>query len=383
MTKIRVLQFSSHDEDCGVGKYQEQFVKILQKEKGEIETKFFDSSPYKTRIMSPSELDEVMARLAKELASYDILHIQHEFGLYSSDEFKRLVDTAKELGKKVIVTAHTSPDFAFQYTRPGGVSLRSVLHVVRQKRRHEAFKVNHIEPMKRADAIIVHNQSTRNSLLRYGIAEDKIVMFTHPVPDHTNPLVSTEIATHLNKQPGDIIYATVGFLHRYKGIADAIKALNYLPSNYKLAIIGGMHPTSDEVSFYNDITDLINEQGLRDRVYITGFIKDDDRLNSLLRETDVCVYAYDRVYYASVSSGSLNLAFSNEKPVVAYPTDSFKEMNTDGQIVLTQTFAYYELARSLKALNVAKQTETVKKYAKKMSWTNATKELVTIYEKVV
>ena len=76
MSKIRVLQFSSHDEDCGVGKYQEQFVKVLQAG-GEVETKFFDSSPYKTRLMSPAELDEVMARLARELASYDGLHIQH------------------------------------------------------------------------------------------------------------------------------------------------------------------------------------------------------------------------------------------------------------------------------------------------------------------
>lgn len=382
MTKIKVLQFSPHDEDCGVGKYQEQFVKVLQADDAEIETTFFDSSPYKTRIMSPTELDATIDRLSQELKSYDILHIQHEFGLFSGDEFKRMVEAAKQLRKKVIVTAHTSPDFAFQFTRPGGVSLRSILHVVRQKRRHEAFKVNHIEPMKQADAVIVHNQSTRNSLLNYGLNEDKIIMFTHPVPDHTNPPVSTEIATNLHKQKGDVIYATVGFLHRYKGIADAVKALNYLPSNYKLAIIGGMHPTSDEVSFYNDIADLINEQGLRDRVYITGFVKDDDRLNSLIRETDVCVYAYDRVYYASVSSGSLNLAFSNERPVVAYPTDSFKEMNTDGQIVLAQTFAYYELARSLRALDVTAQTKTVKEYAKKMSWTNATKTLVSIYKKV-
>jgi glycosyltransferase involved in cell wall biosynthesis len=382
MSKIKVLQFSPHNEDCGVGKYQEQFVRVLQAKGGEVETDFFNSSPYKTRVMSPTELDEVMKQLAKKLDSYDILHIQHEFGLFSGDEFRRLVDTAKSLGKKVLVTAHTSPDFAFQFTRPGGVSLRSILHIVRQKRRHEAFKLNHIVPMKQADAIIVHNQSTRNSLLNYGISSDKIIMFTHPVPDHTNPAVSTEIAKRLDKQPGDVVYATVGFLHRYKGIADAIKALNYLPSNYKLAIIGGMHPTSDEVSFYNDIADLISDQGLGDRVYITGFVKDDDRLNSLIREADVCVYAYDRVYYASVSSGSLNLAFSNERPVVAYPTDSFKEMNTDGQIVLAQTFGYYELARSLKSLNVKKQTEIVKEYAKKMSWTNATKKLIEVYEQV-
>ena len=66
--------------------------------------------------------------------------------------------------------------------------------------------------------------------------------------------------------------------------------------------------------------------GPHDRVYITGYVKGDDTLNAMIRECDVCVYPYDRVYYSNVSSGSLNLSFANGRPLIAYPTATFKEM---------------------------------------------------------
>ena len=171
-------------------------------------------------------------------------------------------------------------------------------------------------------------------------------------------------------------------MSRHKGVTDAVQALRYLPDNYKLAIIGGLHPASDDLAFYAEITDLIDELDLRDRVYITGFIKDDERLNSLIRECDVCVYPYDGVSYASVSSGSLNLAFANGRPVVAYPTGSFMEANAFGQITLCQTFSSYELARELRKIDVKHQTELVNQYVEAFNWSKMTGTLKSLYKSV-
>ena len=78
---LRVLQFSPHDENCGVGKYQEQFVREVERttEHTGVYTEFFDSSPYKTRIMSDTDLEKEIGRLGKRLieGKFDILHIQH------------------------------------------------------------------------------------------------------------------------------------------------------------------------------------------------------------------------------------------------------------------------------------------------------------------
>jgi glycosyltransferase involved in cell wall biosynthesis len=188
----------------------------------------------------------------------------------------------------------------------------------------------------------------------------------------------------LCKQPGDIIYATVGFIHKFKGTEDAIRALKFLPDNYKLAIIGGMQPISDEVKFYNKIATLIDELNLKSRVYITGFIENDDRLNALIHETDVCVYPYDKVYYSQVSSGALNLAFANERAVIAYPTDGFKDINQEfGQIVLCDTFSYYELARELKRIDIPKQVEAGNFYGEAYSWPKTADLLISAYHNLL
>ncbi len=386
MSKIKVLQFSSRSSDnCGVGKYQENFVHEFDQWPDKIETKFFDSSPYKTRVMNQDELDETLDRLKMELENYDILHIQHEFGLYSGDEFAQIVDAAKEIDKKVVVTVHLSPALAFKFKPREGIGPRSIVNVLRQKRLHGIFKKRHIEAFKKADLLFTHNNGTTSSLVAYGIDKEKIIQFNHPVLPFTRPKIkSTEIADNLNKKSGDIIYATIGFMHKYKGIEDAVRALKYLPDNYKLAIIGGMQPISDEVNIYNTIATLIDALGLKDRVYITGYVDDDDRLNALIREVDICVYAYNNKYYGQVSSGALNLAFANQRAVIGYPTDSFKEMNKEfGEIKLTTAAAYYELARELGRVDIKGQIAAGDKYAEAYSWPKIADVVIKAYRRLI
>lgn len=378
---VKILHFSSHDEDCGVGKYQENYLVGMNDAEG-VENKFFDVSPYQTRVMPPADMDKTMQRLAEELKNYDILHIQHEFGLYWFDQFKKIVETAKAAGKKVVVTVHLSPGFAIKPPKRKGLGPRSVLAYLRDKRNFLRMIEWHIEPMKRADVVIAHNEPTIQSLIAFGIDETRIKKMVHPVYSVPKPEESTEIREHLKRQDGDIIYCITGFLHRYKGITGAVRALKFLPPNYKLALIGGVKADSDEVTFEDKVTNLVDELGLHDRVYITGFVPDDDRLNALIQECDVCVYPYDREYYGSLSSGSLNLAFANERPVISYPTASLKETAalSNGALVLTETFAYYELARELMRIDLEKQRALSMTYAEKMAWPKMAQELAGLYQ---
>lgn len=380
---IRVLHFSSHDEDCGVGKYQENYLVGMNDQAG-VQNKFFDISPYQTRVMAPAEVDKVMDQLSGELKDYDILHIQHEFGLYWFDQFKKIVAAAKRVGKKVVVTVHLSPGFAIKPPARKGLGPRSMLAYARDKRNFLRMIDWHIEPMKQADLVIAHNELSIRSLIDFGVQESRIQKMVHPVYSVPTPQATDEISTALNKQPGDIIFCTTGFLHKYKGTMAAVSALKFLPENYKLALIGGVKADSSEVEFQDDVCDLVDRLGLHDRVYITGFVQDDDRMNALIRECDVCVYPYDRQYYAGVSSGSLNLSFANNKPVISYPTESFKEIAaiSDGAIVLTSTFAYYEMSRELQRIDIQRQTAKSDAYAEKMAWPKMAAELVRLYEAV-
>lgn len=384
MSKVKILHFSTHNEDCGVGKYQEQFLESMQSSE-EVENKFFEYSPNQTKHMSRAELQTVVNQLKTELADYDILHVQHEFAFYPQSQFVEVCAAAKAVGKRLIITFHTSPDDAIHEARLTGLGPRSVLHYIRRLRHRKSMLANHVAPAYAADAVIVHNKHSAEALKKFGVEADKIRILPMPVPvSKTYQDGSTEISEGLNKQPKDIILCTVGFMHRYKGIFEAIKALQYLPEHYKLAIIGGVNPQSHEVKIYNDITDLVARLGLMKRVYITGYVKEDNNLNKLIQECDIAVYPYNPVYYSHVSSAALNLAFANRTPIVAYPVGTFIEIANESQaILLTNGCSYYELVRSIKSADLKILSDRAARYAEAKSYPVVTKELINIYLSLV
>jgi glycosyltransferase involved in cell wall biosynthesis len=378
---VRILHFGPHDENDGIARYQEQYMKALNASP-HAESVIFAVSPTEFRTLSAAEQGLVLRRLKKELAEYDILHIQHEFGLFSPGDFQKIIATAQQAHKRVVVSLHTSPVLAIKPAKLGGLGPRSMVMYLRRRRYYKRMLTWHIDPLKIVDAVLVHDESTASYTRQYGVAPERIHVLPHPVYDFPEPPKSTLIAEKLQRKDGDIIYCTVGMMHRYKGIYDAIRALKFLPANHKLAIIGGVHPLSEDIPMYNKACDLIDTLGLQDRVFITGFVEDDNIFNALIRECDICVYPYDGKYYAHVSSGAINLAFSNHMPVIAYPTVTFTELSAASEqaVVLTQTFAYYELAREIQRVDVEKQVSLSRSYAVKMAWPKVAEDLVKIYQ---
>ena len=381
MKKIKVLHFSTHNENCGIGKYNEMFLDAMAPSEL-VKNSFFETSPNILRIMNEDQKNVMYDTLRSELEGYDILHIQHEFSFLHSVDFPRLARLAKDLNKKLIITVHTSPTLAYEKPHLSGYGPRNIVRFARQYKRKIAFDKLFTAAVVLADKVLVHNTVTQNALIDLGVEREKTAIIMLPVPAVDRSLKTTLIAKKLHKKEGDIIIAITGFLHKYKGIDHAVKALTYLPQNYKLAIIGGMHIDHD-AALYDSIADLIRDLGLQERVYITGFVEDDAQLNALIRECDISVYPYDRHYYSNISSASLNNGFANYKPVVAYPTDSFVELNnkTDS-MVLPKAFAYYELAREIESLDIDASTEKSKHFAEIYSYKIVSDELVGIYSKI-
>lgn len=377
---LSVLHFSSHFEDCGIAKYQENYVNALEAT-GEVNNTFFEYSPYQTREMNQEEFHHVEEVLKKELEGRQVFHIQHEFGFYRHNQFERLIQVAKGSGAKVVVTYHTSPDLIIIKKRLGGIGPRNLVHYARSRRHNNALCKMHIAPLLGADKVLVHNQYTANRLVEFGVPKEKINIIPHPTYNITSPEKTSFIASSLNKQSKDIIIGTVGYLHRFKGVDKAIKSLTYLPSHYKLAILGGVKADSDDQTIYDKLADLILSLDLKDRVYITGVIASDDDLNSYIRETDMCVYPYNSQYYKGVASGALNLAIANERPIVAYPVSTFVETNQEfGHIAFTGSDSYYELARKIQQLDIEEQKKKIIAYAKANSFNNMAPRVVEVYK---
>jgi glycosyltransferase involved in cell wall biosynthesis len=380
---IRVLQFSTHQENCGIARYQEQFVSEVS-EGDDVKTDFFDYSPNVIKLMNKNELKVVLGKLEDKLKDYDILHIQHEFSFYYSDELSRIVGIANKLNKKVIVTVHTSPEAQLERPEFIGIGIGRVKQYIKHQISTKRFMDRYITPLKSVDLILVHNSTTKDGLVSLGIDENSIKLIRIPVPEKATKHSDTrEIRDKLNYSEGDVIYCTVGFLSKNKGIIHAVRSLQYLPDNYKLAIIGGVHPQGNNEKYLDKVTTLISDLGLMDRVYITGYVEDDGILNSLIDECDICIYPFDANYYNYASSASLNNALTNQKPVIAYRTRPFEEVSSDIDFIsFTKSANYYELARSITEIDIEGSKAKSRKYAEKYSYNKEAKNLSSIYRDI-
>jgi glycosyltransferase involved in cell wall biosynthesis len=383
MSKLKVLHYSTHNEDCGIGKYQEQFVAAMKKvADDEIDNEFFEYSPNVTKHMSYDEFSVVLDQLKHKLEVFDILHIQHEVSFYAHDELLRIVEAAQGLGKKVIITVHTALRAQYKTPRRNGYGPHSIIAYLREKKVAAMFVKTHVLAIKKADLILVHNQATREGILEFGVDDANVQMVTLPVPSLSFDLHTDEIKNALHYQKDDVIMGLVGFISHTKGAKAAVKALNYLPSNYKLALVGGVHP-SGSGEYLDGVCDLIARYKLQDRVYITGYVQDDNYLNALIRECDVCIYPYDNEYYKYVSSAALNNALANFKPAVVYPTQPFVEMNGDDTIAVCKSANYYELARYVTESDYEKLSHASKKYAQKYGYDVEAEKLIKIYTRLL
>lgn len=378
MKKIKILHFSTHNENCGIGKYNEMFLGSMVASEA-VDNDFFETSPNILRVLDDEGKNKVFNKLISQLAQYDILHIQHEFSFLHSKDFVKIAKIAKNANKKLIITVHTSPKLAYETPVLTGRGPRSIVRFLKQYRRKIIFDKLFTGAVRLADRVIVHNANTKQALLDLGVHEDRISSIVLPVPVIDQSKTSQLIHQKLHVEKDDIVMALTGFLHQFKGLDQAVKSLTYLPANYKLAVIGGMHQDHDP-AVYNATADLIRDLGLQDRVYITGYIESDHELNALVRECDIAIYPYDKHYYSNISSASLNNGFANGKPVVAYPTDSFIELNKRANcMTLTQSFAYYELARTIGGLDLKAESKKSSHFAQDYSYDVISKDLEDIY----
>jgi len=380
MSTIKVLHITTHDEECGIAKYQEQFLRSMKRIHS-VHNDVFPYSPNVTKKMTPEEFGPVLAQFAQQLKGFDLLHIQHEFSFYDHSELAQFVGEAKKQGKKVIITVHTSLHAGIPRPKLKHIATHGPRHVMAvQKLRNKQINT-HLKPIKAADLVLVHNSTTKDSLTSFGVKKSRIITIVMPVPKLDFSLKTNSITEYLGRGKGDVILCTVGFLSENKGMRDAVLAINELPEHYKLAMIGGAHPSGANDSFCGEMKDLVHELGLDNRVYITGYIKEDEILNAMIRECDVCIYPFHKPYYDGVSSASLNNSIANYKPTVAYPTKPILEMNARMPVVVTcKDSDHHELAETVLHLNLEKQKNASEKYAKVFAYDKEAEKLVAIYD---
>jgi glycosyltransferase involved in cell wall biosynthesis len=391
---MRVIHLTTWQERCGIASYAEDLVSVLRTVGGEHTV--HPIKPSQMRYYSDRQTRDFFGQFVKTAAEHDLVHIQHEFSFFDGRgrlrqsvlNFARLITDLRRQGTPVLVTFHTEPEFALKrvgmmkVVREPGIATRQLYdaYLWRKKVARQFVEGGRMRA-------IVHTKKSRLAFTESGMdvgAIDIVPLGIKERRDVTALHSPSEAKRLLGYAPDCKLLALFGFLARYKGGDLAIKALQLLPEQYHLALIGGAHPEDHTSKTLDRLVRFTESRpSLASRVRITGYVEH-DLLDLYHAATDVCLAPYRNVNLSS--SAAITMALTSGKPVIASKIPAFTEINESAECMLLCTdSAYGELAWSIRKLmsDQAMQSRLVanaRKFAANNSVQVVGQRTFTIYE---
>jgi glycosyltransferase involved in cell wall biosynthesis len=301
--------------------------------------------------------------------------------------FGEIVRSLKRINKPTVVTIHTAPGLLLRGSKDkSDISIRTLRRKVSETLHNKRVFYTKLKPFQSVDKIVTFNKYTENQLMNtVKVPKERIYKTLLPVDDDKNK-PNTKYRKELSLKQGDKLLAVAGFINPYKGFVDAVEAVAKLPSRYKLIILGGINPDSGNPEDLKHLESVIERLNVNDRVKMSGFIKDDNLLSAYLKACDTALYPYSPEYYKMASSDAINKSIMNNVPVVAYPTDSFKEINksVSGAITLTDSANVKALVEAIKQTSELKHSQTGQKlFREKHSYNKFATQMIGIYNEIL
>jgi glycosyltransferase involved in cell wall biosynthesis len=177
------------------------------------------------------------------------------------------------------------------------------------------------------------------------------------------------------------VVTLLGFIHRRKGHALLVEALNSLPLEYVAIFLGapGAGPGCD--AFVAQLRDRATALGVHDRLRITGYV-DDSTLATYLAATDLAVCPFSRMS----ASSSLSTWISCRKPILASQIPQIVGYNdlAPGAIHLFWHFTPRHLAQRIEHITTAavdSSTDALEILAERLAIPTVYRQHVELYER--
>jgi glycosyltransferase involved in cell wall biosynthesis len=249
---------------------------------------------------------------AKALNRFDVVIVQHEYGIYAGRDGDQVIDVLCQLGVPLIVVLHT---------------------VLRAPTPHQRLVLERVAGA--ADAVVVMSNTAATRLFDgYAIDAAKVIAITHGAQTLPGPAASASAAA---PQPSGHDGPTIlswGLLGPGKGLEwaiDALAELGDLTPAPRYLIAGQTHPKVLERDGEAYRTSLMNRAvaaGVAPMVRFEPDYLDPQSLLRLVRSADVVVMPYDSS--EQVTSGVLIEAVAALRPVVATRFPHARELLAGG-----------------------------------------------------
>ncbi len=357
---------SSWNEQCGIATYS-QFLADELKKKAKL---------YVTVLPKRNPLSPFFFFLGRNVArSQDIVHVEFEYGLFSSLEDGRRTLTAfaalpfylgLSVGDRHVVTTMHEPRKTVATREKRGLLYTRLLDKL-------VFTVS--------DVIVVHTLESKELLHTiYAVKQSKIRVIPHG--SYQNPIrLDKEEAKRKLGLAGKTVVTVLGFVTPKKGHDLVVPLMPQINPNVQLVIAGGPQTVSDEL-YMQSLKELAEQSHCLDRVTFTGYLTD---LTVILNATDIAVLPYRFVS----DSGVLHLLVSYQVPIVASNLGAFEEVYREyGCLMLFENGNPRDLLAKLESvINNQKLRKSLSSKCAEMwnatKWSNIAERHIEIYREVL
>lgn len=244
---------------------------------------------------------------------YDVLSVQHEYGIFGGDAGNHLMDLIRAVKMPIVTTLHT-------VLRNPSAAQKAVMD----------------ELLQLSERIVVMSHSAVSILADvHEISREKIDLIPHGIP-HVSEAAGCTLRRDL-EIPG-VMILTFGLLSPDKGIQYVIGAmpriLAEIPGSVYI-VVGATHPhvrSSSGETYRESLAALANELGVASSVRFVNQYVPSEVLVEYLSAMDVYVTPY--LNPEQITSGTLAYSVGAGKAVISTPYTYAQELLSDGRGIL-------------------------------------------------
>jgi glycosyltransferase involved in cell wall biosynthesis len=254
--------------------------------------------------------DYVRAATFLNNAGFDVVSLQHEYGIFGGEAGGNIIELLSRLQMPVVTTLHT---VLAKPTRPQREVMRQIID-------------------KSAKVVVMAEKGREFLLSVHDVAPRKIEVIPHGIPDF--PFLETHHAKAKFDLAGKMIILTFGLLSPNKGVEitlDAMPEIIKSSPNALYVVLGATHPNlmrQQGEAYRESLMARVRSLGIENHVVFFNQFVDQATLLDFISMCDVYTTPY--LNEAQMTSGTLAYSFGLGKAVVSTPYWHAKELLSDG-----------------------------------------------------